>query len=331
MGKIIIVSTGGTIACKVDDRRSGVEPALTGEDLLKTIPQLKKAANYEVYNIFQMPGSDFTFNKLLVLAKTIKVELDRNDVDGVIVTQGTDTIEEVAFFLGLVLKTSKPVIVTGAMRYPDMLGFDGSANINDSLIVASSEEAQGLGVLIVMNSKIHSAYSVTKSNTTNLDAFTSLNGGILGQVSENKVYLFNKPYLNFRTIPVLDLEIKNIDITVHLIKVALDMNPSIIDFAVESGAKGIVLETMGAGHVPSRIVSAVKKAAGSNFPVVISSRTGSGPMLHKTYSFEGSELTLKSAGALFTNLPGLKARIKLILALYVKDNMEYISSVFETD
>ncbi len=329
MGKVIVIATGGTIACQADRKEGGFKPALTGEDLLKTVPQIGDIADFEILNYSQVPGPDFSFSMLLALAKEINAMLNHSHVDGVVVTQGTDSLEEVAYFLDLVIDSNKPIVVTGSMRTPAMPGFDGSANLYDSLILAGSSNAGGMGTMVVMNGKIHSARFVTKANTTHPDAFHSQNGGILGQVVENKITFYVKTS-KVKTIPLLEKNINSIKVNVPILKTALDPGMGFWDCLISS-VDGIVLEAMGGGHVPSCLIDPIHEASSNDIPVVITSRCGSGPLLRETYSFKGGEKSLIKAGAIFSNLPGLKARIKLVSLLSAGSGYDTLTDHFASD
>jgi L-asparaginase len=328
MGKVVILATGGTIACKKDPVTNEVKPSLTGEDLIDTVPGIDQIANFEVENFSQLQGAALSLNHLLALAQRIKNILDRPDVSGVVITQGTDSIEETSYFFDIVVDSEKPVIVTGSMKTPFSLGFDGPANLADALVLASSEEVRGMGTLVVMNGIVYSARSAVKSNTIIPNAFTSVNQGAVGQVAEHKVYLFGGIKKQIK-IPLLQNNIESIDVNVALIKAVLDPGNILLNCLVQSGIDGIVVEAMGAGHVPPCMLEPLGIAIEKNIPVVITSRCGTGPLLKNTYSFEGSEQSLKKLGVIFSNLTGLKARIKLIAALSLGE--EGIAKYFNSE
>lgn len=327
MSKAVIFATGGTIACKAGSGGTGFKPALTGEDLVNIVPGIRDITNFEIVNYSQIPGADFSFSMLLNLAKEIKKALNRSDVDGAVVSQGTDSIEEVAYFLDLVVDSEKPVVVTGAMRTPGSPGFDGPANLFDSLVLVKSGEARGMGTMVVMNGGIHAARFVTKSNTTHPGAFKSRDGGILGQIVENRAYIFVK-LCRTKTVPLIEKSIGDIDrIRVMLLKIPLDPGSEMLD-CLASSVDGIVLEAMGGGHVPSCLLKPICRACQNNIPVVITSRCGSGPILRETYSFAGSEQSLKESGAVLSSLPALKARIKLLILLCSGSDFACIGDLF---
>lgn len=329
MGKVIVITTGGTIACQADETGGGFKPTLTGKKLLDTVPHIGGIVDFEIVNYSQIPGVDFSFGMLLELAKQVTEMLNRFDVDGVVISQGTDSLEEVAYFLELVVDSSKPVVLTGSMRTPDMPGFDGPANLYDSMILAGSEVAEGMGTAVVMNGKIHSAKFVTKANTTHPDAFQSSNGGIVGQVVENNVILFTRT-CKAQAIPIIEKNVSKINVNVPLIKVCLEPGRELLEWLAQT-ADGIVIEAMGGGHVPSCLITSIAEASRNNIPVVITSRCGSGPLLTETYSFVGSEKSLRDAGAIFSNLSGLKARIKLITLLCAGSTRDTLGDSFAQD
>ncbi len=314
MKKVVIITTGGTIACKADEAGC-VKPSLTGEDLVKTVPGIEKITEFDVENFSQVPGGDLAFDGLLKLARRVDQLLKQDDIKGVVITQGTDSMEEVAYFMDLVIDSDKPLVLTGSMRTPDAAGFDGPANLLDALALASSEGAQGLGVTVVMNGKIHGAQFVSKGNTFTPDAFVSQEAGILGYICEKRPYLLSAKTQKTQKIPMLQSPIDRVDLRVELLKTTLGCSPSVLDYLVQEHVPGIIIEAMGGAHMPSWMLDPIHRATQKGIPLVVTSRCGSGPLLRGTYSFVGSEQSLQAAGVLFSDLPGLKARIKLIVAL----------------
>jgi L-asparaginase len=229
----------------------------------------------------------------------------------VIVTQGTDTIEEVSFFLDLALDVEQPVIVTGAMRNPSLAGADGPANLLAAVQVARSEQARKLGVLVVFNDEIHAARFVAKQHTTSVAAFVSPNAGKIGWVSEGRVIVTTLPKIMGRISPVAVPRTVNVPI----IPVALDLDPAIIGAVAGLNVDGLVVEAVGGGHCAPRVANELKAIA-VKMPVILSSCTDSGQVLRSTYGFSGGEIDLLRAGLIDSGLlDGRKSRILLSSAL----------------
>ncbi|CDG01562.1 Putative L-asparaginase, type II [Clostridium chauvoei JF4335] len=235
--------------------------------------------------------------------------MERKDCDGVVITHGTDTLEETAYLLDLTLDTEKPVVITGAMRSSSELGYDGPFNLAASICTAISEESKGRGVLVCFNGELNSASEVTKANSMALNAFQTPNFGPIGIIDNNNVIFYRK------TKKVCTYKIKEIIGDVALIKCVAGMNSDYIDFAIEKGSKGIVIEALGRGNVPPNMVPGIKRAINNNVPVIIVSRCFEGRVF-ESYGYEGGGKMLKDLGVIFGDtLPGQKARIKLILAI----------------
>lgn len=192
MKKIIAVTTGGTIAMKLDPKTGGLVPAVSGEDLLAAVPALQSVAKIEVVEESNVPSGHITPQMMFDLAKTIDKLAQRPDVDGFVVTHGTDTLEETAYMLDMTLHTEKPVCVTGAMRGASDTSWDGPGNILAAVKTAASDDAVGQGVLVVLNDVIHAAREVTKTHSVNTDTFQSPWWGPIGHVYFDRVVFKRK-------------------------------------------------------------------------------------------------------------------------------------------
>ncbi|KPU26840.1 asparaginase [Caloranaerobacter sp. TR13] len=323
--KVAVIFTGGTISMKIDPRIDAAIPALSSEEILAMVTNIEKFAEVEIINFAKLPGPHMTPYKMMELAKLVKETIKRKDITGVVVTHGTDTLEETAYLLDLTIKSEKPIIVVGAMRNGSELGYDGPSNLSASICTAISEEAKGRGVLVVMNNEVNAASEVTKTNTLSLNTFKSPEFGPLGIVDNDEV-IFYRDILNHEHIETDSIEPK-----VALIKCAAGMDDDIINFCIETGYKGIIIEALGRGNVPPNMVEGIKKAIENDIPVVIVSRCPTGRVLD-TYGYPGAGKTLRQLGAIFgSNLPGQKARIKLMLALSVTKDINKIKEIFEKD
>jgi L-asparaginase len=323
MKKVAIVFNGGTISMKVDPRVQAAVPSLSGEEIVAMVTGIEKYAYIESYNFSNVPSPFVTPNDMMKLSKYVKDLLDREDIDGVVVTHGTDSLEETAYLLDLTIQNDKPVVVTGAMRSSSELGYDGPANLSAAICTAISEEARGKGVLVCMNGELNSASEVTKANSMSLSAFKSPGFGPLGIVDNNQVIF----YRDNLTRHHIDTDI--VESKVSLIKCVSGMDSRFIDFCIDQGDKGIIIEGMGRGNIPPKMVDGIKRALNKGIIVVLVSRCFEGRVLD-TYGYNGGGKELRNLGVIFgDNLPGQKARIKLMLALGMTSNKEEIKEIFE--
>lgn len=310
-GQIAVLALGGTIAMeKATGASNGVKPTLTGEALVAAIPGLAALPGLQVQSFRQLPSAQLGYDDLEALACVIR-ELDAKGARGVVVTQGTDTMEETAFILDRILNLDMPIVVTGAMRNPTEIGADGPANLLASIRVAASDAARGNGCLVVMNDEIHAARFVRKMHTSRLDTFMSPTCGRLGWVTEDRVTVVVK----VASVPAVTGSVTDRNARVGLVKAALGDRGEQIE-ALRTGCfSGLVVEATGGGHVASEVANALGKLA-DQMPVLLASRTGSGEILEHTYGFAGSEMDLLSRGLVRVGwLDGLKAKALLTLLL----------------
>lgn len=308
--KITILALGGTIAMTKGDG-DGVVPTLTGEMLAAAVPGLSALAHIEAHTFRQLPSAHLKYQDLEDLADEI-VRLSEVGCEGVVITQGTDTIEETSFVLDCLLRLEIPVVVTGAMRNPAAPGADGPANLLAAVQVAVSPAARGLGCLVVMNDEIHAARFVRKTHASRPDAFASPTSGRMGWVSEGRVCM------GFRLdrLPVLPARTKQPDCRVALVTVALGDDGTLIRALPQGAFQGLVVEATGGGHVPVEVAQALEAAA-QTLPVILASRTGAGETLARTYGFPGSEIDLQRRGLIRSGwLDGRKAKALLTLLLH---------------
>lgn len=321
--KVAIVFTGGTISMTVDERIGAAIPSLSGEQIMSMVTNIDKLADIEIINFDEIPGPHMTPQRMMELTQVLKQLLKREDIHGVIVTHGTDSLEETAYFLDLTINTDKVVVITGAMRSSSELGYDGASNLAASVCTAISDEARGKGVLLVMNNEVNLASEVTKTNTMTLDTFKSLSYGPLGIIDHDKLILSRN--IVYRT----HIETNNVECNVDLIKACVGMDDRIIKFAVDSGSKGLVIEAMGRGNVPPKMYEGIKYAREKEIPVVIVSRCHTGRVFD-SYGYLGSGRDLRNLGCIFGGeLPGQKARIKLMLSLGKTNDLKEIKDYFE--
>jgi len=323
MKRVAIIFNGGTITMKMDLRLHAAVPKLSSEDIMSMVTGIEKYAEIECYTFSNHPGPHVTPIIMLELSNCIKKYLDRDDISGVVVTHGTDNLEETAYLLDLTINSEKPVVVTGSMRNSSELGYDGPANLSASICTAISDEARNRGVLVVLNGEVNCASEVTKSNTMSLDTFKSPEFGPIGIVDNNEVIFYRS------RVYKQHIEINNIETKVNLIKCASGMDSSLIDFCVDKGAKGIVIEGMGRGNIPPDMVGGVERAIEKNVAVVLVSRCYEG-RVYGTYGYPGGGKGLRDLGVIFgEHMPGQKARIKLMLALSSTNEISEVRKIFE--
>jgi len=307
--RVAAFTLGGTIAMRAASG-DGVTPALSATDLLAAVPGLDGAGvDLTVQDVVNKPGASLSFAEVFDLADTVSGALD-DGCAGAVVIQGTDTIEETAYLLDLLVAADGPVVVTGAMRNPSLAGPDGPANILAAMRVAASESARGLGCLVVLNDQIHAARWVAKTHTASPAAFASPGFGPLGHVVEGHV---DFPIRLGERSPVVRL-VPGRQVRVGLVTIALGDDGALID-AIARHVDGLVVAAFGVGHVPGGAVPTLAKLA-EQMPVVLTSRTGAGPVHHRTYGFPGSEADLLARGLISAGyLAPLKARLLLHLLL----------------
>lgn len=321
--KVAVVFTGGTISMKIDPRIHAAIPALSSEEIMAMVTNIEKFTEVEVINYANIPSPHITPSMMMDIAMLVKETIKRDDITGVVITHGTDTLEETAYLLDLIINTDKPVVVVGAMRNSSELGYDGSSNLSAAICTAISTRSKNKGVLVVMNNEVNAASEVTKTNTLSLDTFKSPEFGPLGIVDNDEV-IFYRDILSSQFIDTETLENK-----VALIKSVPGIESDILDFYIDSGYKGIVIESLGRGNIPPTMVPGIKKAISKNIPIVMVSRCPTGRVLD-TYGYEGGGKHLRELGVIFGgNLPGQKVRIKLMLALGLTQNLPDIKGIIE--
>ena len=322
MKKIAIIFNGGTISMKIDEKIKAAVPSLSAEEIMSMIPGVEEYAEIEAYTFSSMPSPHMTLETMLKLSKFTTELVEREDIDGVVITHGTDTLEETADLLDLTVRTKKPVVVTGAMRSGSELGYDGPFNLATSICTAISDEAVGRGVLVCFNGELNSASEVTKANSMALNAFRTPNFGPIGIVDNDNVIFYRDANYSEK------YDVSEIKKQVALIKCVVDMDSSYIDYLIEKGCGGIVIEALGRGNVPPKMVDGIKKATELNIPVVVVSRCFEGRVF-ESYGYEGGGKQLKDLGVIFGDtLPGQKARIKLILAINSGMNIHEVARAF---
>ena len=322
---------GGTIACRRVDDSPGVVPVLEAEDVSLTIPGIGEIADIRAEQFLRVSSSELTIADLLRLRDEAASRVAAG-ARGVIVTQGTDSIEETAYVLDLLWTHDAPLVLTGAMRHASLPGADGPANIAAAVQVAVSEAARSLGVLVVFNDEIHAARFVRKTHTTAPDTFASPAAGPLGWVTEGRPYIAVRPVgrpsgaLSAALSGTLSGEVTTPPVA--LLHLALGDDGRLLGALGGLGYAGAVLESFGGGHVPPAMVAPIRALLGE-MPVVLASRTGVGQVLTETYRFAGSEIELLALGVIRAgSLDARKARLLLTLGLAAGYRGAALSALF---
>lgn len=310
---VAVLTTGGTIAMKHDEVAGGAVPQLGADDftgaLPSTVPQL---CSEEIVNL---PSSHFTLETLETIRDKVAEWVEKPTVSGVVVTHGTDTMEETAYLLDLTVPTEKPVVLTGAMRTASGVGYDGYANLLAAIRVAAAPEARGIGAVIAFNDEVHAARRVTKMHTLSPATFQSPAWGPVGRVEGDTVAF--DPRLGRQVLPWRGLEPK-----VELLELVVGAGPEQLEDALARAARGIVIEALGGGRVPPWWLPTIERARGQGLPVVIASRCPSG-QVWDPYGYPGAYKSLNELGCLFTHgINGQKARIRLMVVLAAAETRE---------
>ena len=317
--KILVVTTGGTIAMRYE-KEAGVVPSNELTKFLSAFSQLKEVADIDVLEFSNVPSPHMTPAMMFELAKTLDKAI--SDYDGAVITHGTDTLEETAFLLDLVLTTRKPVVLTAAMRSGNDIGLDGPRNIIGAVRVAAHANSIDKGVLVVMNDEIHTARDVLKADTGRVNSFESPGYGAIGFVDTDDV-IYHRQIL-FRENVWTDKINPNVD----LIKATAGMDGRYIKTSIDHGAKGIVIEAFGKGNLPPTMVPAIEQALRKNIVIVVVSRVNTGRVLPE-YGYIGGGKDLATYGVILGgDLKGPKARIKLMCLLGKYDDIENIKKFF---
>lgn len=297
MSTVAVFSLGGTIAMTADPLSGGVVPTLSARDLLAAVPQLTNLGVELLVNDFRrVPSASLTFDDLTELRAAIDKTLADAGTAGIVITQGTDTIEETAFVLDLHHGHEQPVVVTGAMRNPTLAGADGPANLYAAVVAAADPRLRGAGVLVVLNDEIHAARHVRKFHTTSTAAFTSRGAGPVGLIAEGRVRLTGSPPRRHGPLRPAEAraEAARSDVRVGLYPVGFGDDGELL-MAWDGRCDGLVVAALGGGHVPRPLVENLERLA-ARIPVVLASRIDNGPVLTGTYGYPGSEKDLLGRG-----------------------------------
>lgn len=307
---VVLLATGGTIAMKVDPVTRAPVPAITGEDLLAAVPDASRYAAVEVKNVSNVPSGYMDPVRWTVLTRDVTAALARPEVAGVIVSHGTDTLEETAWWLDLTVASEKPVVLIGAQRDASAPDSDGPRNLLNAVRIAVDPQSRGKGAVIAMNGQINAAREAAKTHTSAVEAFKSGDLGFLGAVDIDRVVYWRAP-LRRRHVAIATDAMPPVEI----IAMYGGADGFLVRAALDHGAKGLVVQALGWGNVNQPMLAAIKDALARGVPVVISTRVPNGRVL-PNYGFEGGGRTLVEAGAVMADdLSPQKARILLMLLM----------------
>ncbi|WP_082191125.1 asparaginase [Peribacillus loiseleuriae] len=317
---VLIIHTGGTISM-MEDSAGAVK--LAHENPIKiTSETIHDMANLIVKEPFNLPSPHITAAEMLSIKKLVEASILEQPIDGVVITHGTDTLEETAYFLDLTIQTSIPIVVTGAMRSSNEIGSDGLYNFISSIKVAICDQAIGKGVLIVLNDEIHTAANATKTHTSNVSTFQSPQYGPIGIVTKRAVFFHHHPEHQEK------YPLEKVSKRVTLLKAHAGMDSSLFYALKDMNIDGLVIEALGQGNMPPQTIKGIEALLAANIPVVIVSRCFNG-IVQDVYGYNGGGKHLKDIGIIFSNgLNGQKARIKLLIGLHNTESQLEIQRMF---
>jgi L-asparaginase len=323
---VTILATGGTIAGTGANSTTtvGYTAAKVGvEALIDAVPEIKKVANVKGEQIFQIASENMNNDYWLKLAKRVNTLLEQPDVDGIVITHGTDTIEETAYFLDLTVKSKKPVVLVGAMRPSTAISADGPINIYNAVVLAGSEDAEGKGVLIAMNDQVNAARDVTKTNTSTVDTFRTPELGLLGYMQDNAAHFYRQS-LRHNTADT-EFDVSKLDTLpqVDIVYGYANMNSVALNAFVANGAKGIIHAGVGDGSLANAVKPDLIEARKKGVVIVRSSRVGNG-IVARNGEANDDELDFVVSDTLNPQ----KARILLMLALTKTSDTKTIQKMF---
>ncbi|MDQ2821917.1 MAG: type II asparaginase [Pseudomonadota bacterium] len=325
---VTILATGGTIAGTGSSSTTtvGYTAATVGvQSLINAVPELAKVAHVTGEQVFQIASENMGNEQWLVLAKRVNVLLAQSNVDGIVITHGTHTMEETAYFLNLVVKSRKPVVLVGAMRPSTALSADGPINLYNAVLLAGSPDAVGKGVLVAMNDQIHSARDVTKMNTSTPDAFKTPELGMLGYFQGSRAFFYRQPIRKHTVDTEFDIsDLKTLP-QVDIAYGYANVGPVVVDALVAAGAKGLVHAGVGDGSLAAKVLPSLKGARAKGVVIVRASRVGQG-ILARNGEANDDALDFVVADTLTPQ----KARILLMLALTKTQDTRAIQRMFYT-
>ena len=328
LANVTILATGGTIAGTgaTSTTTVGYTAATVGvQRLIQAVPELAKVANVSGEQVFQIASENMGNEHWLTLAKRVNVLLAQSNVDGIVITHGTDTLEETAYFLNLVVKSRKPVVLVGSMRPSTAISADGPINLYNAVLLAASPDAAGKGVLVAMNDQIQSGRDVSKTNTSSMDTFKTADLGLLGYIQGSKPFFYRQVVRKHTADTEFDIGALTVLPQVEIAYAYANVGPQAVDAFMAAGARGIIHAGVGNGSLPAKVKPALVAARAKGAVVVRASRVGQG-ILARNGEANDDELDFVAADTLTPQ----KARILLMLALTKTSNTKEIQRMFYT-
>jgi len=324
---IVILATGGTIAGSAESAtQAGYTSGQVGiQTMIDAVPGIKELANISGEQTANVGSQDMSIEIWLKLANRINELLATDEVDGIVITHGTDTQEETAYFLNLVVKSDKPVVTTGSMRPSTAVSAEGPLNLYNAVAVAANPNSKGRGVMLVMNDQIHSAQAVTKTNTTSVQTFMSPMQGLMGAVIYGQQEFYRYPHGIHTTESEFSIKGVNSLPRVDILYADVDTPADLIDLFIKAGAKGIVIAGVGNGNMNAATLKAAKKAAKAGIVIVRSTRVPTGYVLRNAEVNDYENMTIAS-----DELNAQKSRVLLMLTLLKDRSLEDIQKLFYT-
>lgn len=324
---IVILATGGTIAGSAE---SGTQAGYTSgqvgiQTMIDAVPGIKEIANVTGEQISNVGSQDMSIEIWLNLADRINELLASDVVDGIVITHGTDTQEETAYFLNLVIDSDKPVVTTGSMRPSTAVSAEGPLNLYNAVAVAASPKSKGRGVMVVMNDQIHAAQAVTKTNTTSVQTFMSPMQGLMGAVLYGQLEYYRHPHGTHTINSIFSVEGVTELPRVDIIYACADGSADLIPLSIKAGAKGIVIAGVGNGNMTGAMLKEAKKAAEKGILVVRSTRVPTGYVLRNAEVNDDANYTIAS-----DELNAQKSRVLLMLCILAEKNAKETQEIFYT-
>jgi L-asparaginase len=322
--RVVALFTGGTISMRVDERQGGAVPSLSAEEILAAARGIEEVADVRAEQWGRFPGPHMNVERQWELRARLLQVLAEPDVDGVVLTHGTDTLEETAYLIARSVPTDKPVVFTGAMRAASDLGWDGPQNLIDAVRVAAAPEAVGMGTMVVMGGRVFAGLEDTKSHTHQLDAFEAPGLGPIGVIDEDQV-IFRRRVIGTPPLLVPAAPATPVDI----VSTWAGADARLLDASLATGARGVVVAAMGRGNVPPEVVPGIERWVAAGRPVVIASRAGRG-RVGTTYAYPGGGRKLSEIGAIFAGARRpAQARVELMLGLGAGMDLDALRALFE--
>ncbi|MGN1401211.1 MAG: asparaginase [Bacillus sp. (in: firmicutes)] len=312
--KITLITTGGTIASKEINKGLLASGVISGEELA-SLCDLPEGYEIKIVDLLQVPSMHIDFHLMNSIRTAIEEELKDESVNGIVVTHGTDSLEETAYFLDITINDERPIVVTGSQRSPQEVGTDVFSNLKNSIYTASSEHLNNVGVVVVFNERIYSAKYVKKVHASNIQGFESFGYGYLGIIDNDIVSIYQKPVR--KESYTLTAELPRVDI----IKCHTGQDGLFVDASAAAGAKGIVLEGVGRGQVTPWMMDSIQNALNQGVVIVMTTSAEEGKV-YPSYGYEGSAHDLKERGVILgEDYDSKKARVKLAVLLASKESI----------